>query len=104
GNAVKFTENGRVDVRLSAAREADGRWKLTGEIADTGIGMDAATLARLFSPFYQADISTTRKRGGTGLGLAICKRLAAAMDGGIEAASTPKAGSTFRFWIRAGSA
>jgi signal transduction histidine kinase len=104
GNAIKFTENGRVEVRLSAEREADGRWKLSGEVADTGIGMDQATLARLFSPFYQADTSTTRKRGGTGLGLAICKRLAAAMDGGIEAVSTPNAGSTFRFWIRAGGA
>ncbi|MFM7347558.1 MAG: ATP-binding protein, partial [Tagaea sp.] len=104
GNAIKFTENGRVDVRFSAEREADGRWKLTGEVADTGIGMDEATLARLFSPFYQADTSTTRKRGGTGLGLAICKRLTAAMDGGIEATSAAGAGSTFRFWIRAGSA
>jgi PAS domain S-box-containing protein len=104
GNAIKFTEKGRVELRFSAEREADGRWKLTGEIVDTGIGMDEATLARLFSPFYQADTSTTRKRGGTGLGLAICKRLVAAMDGGIEATSVLGAGSTFRFWIRAGAA
>jgi signal transduction histidine kinase len=104
GNAIKFTENGRVEVRFAAEREADGRWKLAGEVADTGIGMDAATLARLFAPFYQADTSTTRKSGGTGLGLAICKRLAAAMDGGVEATSAPGAGSVFRFWIRAGAA
>jgi signal transduction histidine kinase len=104
GNAIKFTENGRVEVRFSAEREADGRWKLTGEVADTGIGMDEATLARLFAPFYQADTSTTRTRGGTGLGLAICKRLAAAMDGGIEASSAPGKGSVFRFWIRAAAA
>ena len=104
GNAIKFTQQGRIEVRFAAEREADGRWKLTGEIADTGIGMDDATLARLFSPFFQADTSTTRKRGGTGLGLAICKRLVAALDGDIEAASTPGAGSTFRFWIRAGAA
>lgn len=104
GNAIKFTENGRVEVRFSAEREADGHWKLTGEVADTGIGMDPATLARLFSPFYQADTSTTRKRGGTGLGLAICKRLTAAMDGGIEATSVAGTGSVFRFWIRAGAA
>jgi signal transduction histidine kinase len=104
GNAIKFTENGRIEVRFAAEREADGRWKLTSEVADSGIGMDEATLARLFSPFFQADTSTTRKRGGTGLGLAICKRLVVAMDGGIEASSAPGAGSTFRFWIRAGAA
>ncbi len=103
GNAIKFTERGRIDVRFTADREPDGRWRLTGEVADTGIGMDEATLARLFVPFYQADTSTTRTRGGTGLGLAICKRLAAAMDGGIEAKSAPGAGSVFRFWIRAGA-
>ena len=101
-NAIKYTPAGSVWLRLRPLRGG----ALPGcriDIVDTGIGMDEATLARLFVPFYQADTSTTRTRGGTGLGLAICKRLAAAMDGGIEAKSAPGAGSVFRFWIRAGA-
>jgi signal transduction histidine kinase len=100
GNAIKFTDRGGVSVSLDGAREADGRWRLSVAIVDTGIGMDETTLANLFSPFYQADTSSTRKRGGTGLGLAICKRLSEAMDGGISAESAPGKGSVFRFWLR----
>ncbi|MBL0930776.1 MAG: ATP-binding protein, partial [Alphaproteobacteria bacterium] len=100
GNAIKFTDRGGVSVTLTGAREADGFWRLTIAVADTGIGMDDATLKQLFSPFFQADASSTRKRGGTGLGLAICKRLTEAMGGGISAESAPGVGSVFRFWVR----
>ncbi len=100
GNAIKFTDRGGVSVTLTGERDADGFWRLIVAVADTGIGMDEATRTQLFSPFFQADASSTRKRGGTGLGLAICKRLTEAMGGGISAESAPGTGSVFRFWVR----
>ncbi|MFM2092611.1 MAG: hypothetical protein RLZZ127_3100 [Planctomycetota bacterium] len=90
GNAVKFTETGTVHLRAEAG--PDG---LVVEVHDSGIGMDAAALARLFTPFTQAESSTTRRFGGTGLGLAIAHRLAALMGGGLTVASSPGAGSVF---------
>ena len=89
-NAVKFTSHG--EVRLSLEREGETtRFSLT----DTGIGIRPDQLARLFSPFEQADSSTTRNYGGTGLGLAISQRLANLMDGDIEVQSEEGKGSTF---------
>ena len=99
-NAVKFTERGRVTLRVGSALE-DGRGAvLRFEVQDTGIGVDAPTLARLFASFEQADNSTTRRFGGTGLGLAITRRLAKLMGGDAGAASEPGAGSTFWFTVR----
>ncbi|MGZ3347283.1 MAG: ATP-binding protein [Caulobacteraceae bacterium] len=89
-NGLKFTEAG--GVRLAVRAEGDG---VALSIADTGVGMDEATLARLFQPYAQADTSTTRRFGGTGLGLSICRQLAALMGGEISAQSAPGAGSTF---------
>jgi signal transduction histidine kinase/AmiR/NasT family two-component response regulator len=92
-NAVKFTEHGH--VRLDVTAEGDGRDTVRFVVGDTGIGIDAGQVARLFEPFEQADNSSTRARGGTGLGLTICSRLAALMGGSIAVTSTPGSGSSF---------
>ena len=93
-NAVKFTRDGVVEVRVSAARE-DARTWLRVDVIDTGIGIAAEALPRLFQPFTQADASTTRRFGGTGLGLAISRRIAALLGGDVSVVSEPGHGSTF---------
>lgn len=90
-NALKFTERGHVDLCADATR--NGWIRLA--VVDSGIGVDAKAQERLFSPFTQADESTTRRFGGTGLGLSICKQLAELMHGSVGLQSTPGAGSTF---------
>ena len=98
-NGVKFTEAGEVVVRVAATREGDGRHRFEFSVRDTGIGIPAERLDRLFKSFSQVDTSTTRHYGGTGLGLAICKRLVELMGGTVGIDSTPGKGSTFRFSI-----
>jgi signal transduction histidine kinase/ligand-binding sensor domain-containing protein/DNA-binding response OmpR family regulator len=95
GNALKFTAVGEVLVRVAARQLAAGRALVCLEVTDTGIGMDATVLTRIFDPFRQADESTTRRFGGTGLGLAICKQLVEVMGGSIGVTSQPNVGSTF---------
>jgi signal transduction histidine kinase/ActR/RegA family two-component response regulator len=96
GNAVKFTESGRIRLEAAPCTLADGRVGVEFLVADTGIGMTADQLARLFEPFSQADASISRRFGGSGLGLAICKRLAEGQGGEIGADSMPGVGSRFR--------
>ena len=98
-NALKFTEHGQVLVEIGLAEQRDGRALLRFDVSDSGIGIAAADLARLFQPFTQVDESDTRKHGGVGLGLAICKRLVELMGGEIGAESEPGKGS--RFWFTA---
>ena len=99
GNAVKFTERGRVHVAFNVARVVDRQIDLRVEVTDTGIGMDADAKAKLFNKFSQADASITRRFGGTGLGLAICRQLVELMDGNIGVESEPGRGSTFWFEV-----
>ncbi|KLD62066.1 hypothetical protein Y882_17810 [Dyella japonica DSM 16301] len=80
-NALKFTEEGSIVFRAQCLVDSDGRHRLKFTISDTGIGIPAASLARLFQPFIQAEQSTTRRFGGTGLGLSISRRLAEMMGG-----------------------
>jgi signal transduction histidine kinase len=95
-NAAKFTENGRITLRLRAA----GPTHVAFEAQDTGIGMNAETVARLFQPFVQADSSITREYDGTGLGLVVTKQLVNSMGGTVSVTSTPGAGSTFTILLR----
>jgi PAS domain S-box-containing protein len=90
-NALKFTARGSVRV---VARRSSGE-RLRFEVHDTGPGLDAATQARLFKPFTQADDSTTRRYGGTGLGLSICRELATLMGGTVGVLSAPGQGAQF---------
>ena len=106
GNAVKFTEKGGVTIRLSgeAGEDLPGQsgaraFTLRGEVIDTGVGISAAEMPRLFRAFSQLDTSSTRRHGGTGLGLVISKRLCELMNGNIDVESSPGRGSTFRFQI-----
>lgn len=94
-NALKFTTQGEVEVRVRAGRRDD---EIAFTVRDTGIGIEKDALARLFQPFQQADSSTTRRFGGTGLGLAICRQLVRLMGGEIEVTSEMGKGSSFRFW------
>ncbi len=110
GNALKFTDSGRIRVELGLGAGEDSEAKPGDEVVlevaviDTGIGMSADEQARLFQPFMQADESMTRRFGGTGLGLAICRRLVEMMGGGIRVQSTPGVGSRFAFSVRCGRA
>ncbi|MBK9614921.1 MAG: response regulator [Uliginosibacterium sp.] len=99
-NAVKFTERGTITLRVKAIEYASESVLIRFEVQDSGIGIDAATLPRLFSAFEQADNTTTRRYGGTGLGLAITRRIAQLMGGESGADSTPGMGSTFWFTTR----
>ena len=100
GNAVKFTEQGVITLRVRRLEERAGDLLLRFEVSDTGVGIAPDKLGRLFHAFEQADASTTRKYGGTGLGLVITRRLAELMGGEAGVDSKPGAGSTFWFTAR----
>jgi len=98
-NAVKFTERGRLGFAASSARAGRGRTRLTLTVTDSGIGITAAELKRLFRPFAQASEAVARRYGGAGLGLVFVKRIARAMGGDLEVTSKAGRGSTFRLTV-----
>jgi two-component system, chemotaxis family, CheB/CheR fusion protein len=98
GNAVKFTEQGTIEVTVRAeGRDADGREQVRFKIRDTGIGIPAEKIELIFQPFSQADASLTRRYGGAGLGLAISRELIEQMGGALDVRSAPEGGSVFSF-------
>ena len=97
GNAIKFTSKGEIVVKISSVQETQDMVTLRVDIHDTGEGIPADVLPKLFRPFSQADSSTTRRHGGTGLGLAICKQLVQQMNGEIGVENRAEGGSAFWF-------
>jgi len=118
GNAVKFTADGAIQLEARRVTAADGAavgvvgWDALDpatpavaiSVADTGIGIPPEAVARLFSPFIQADESTSRRFGGTGLGLSLSRHFARMMGGDVTVVSEPGRGSTFTVWVREGEA
>jgi len=100
-NAVKFTETGSVEYVVKSRRISDRRCAFDFSVTDSGAGIAPGDLERLFQPFTQADVSSTRRFGGTGLGLTIARRMANIMGGDITVTSTPGTGSTFTLSVEA---
>ena len=98
-NAIKFTQQGSITLNVQQQNRSGKRLTLRFCVIDTGIGITPETRERLFTPFVQADSSTTRRHGGAGLGLAITRRLVELMEGQIEVNSTPGQGSEFCFTL-----
>ena len=97
GNAIKFTDEGEIEVQVKTERALDNQVTLLFSVRDTGIGMTEEQAGKLFSAFTQVDSSSTRKFSGTGLGLSICKKLVEMMEGRMWVASEPGRGSIFYF-------
>ena len=97
GNAIKFTEQGSVVVRVASVEETEKSVTMRFDVSDTGVGIKPEAQSRIFDEFMQADGSTTRKHGGSGLGLAISKQLVEMMGGTIHVESSPGSGSNFWF-------
>ncbi|NOU35659.1 MAG: PAS domain S-box protein [Kiritimatiellaceae bacterium] len=102
GNALKFTHDGHIQIRMQAERAEDG-WNLLADVKDTGIGMTPELQERIFEKFTQGDTSSKRQYGGTGLGLAITRQLVRLMGGEISVESDVNKGATFQFNLKLGS-
>lgn len=100
GNALKFTAEGSVEVSTAVGSMVDDAVPITFVVRDTGIGIEASKLEKIFETFTQADSSITRQYGGSGLGLAISRRLVEAMGGHLQVESVPGVGSSFSFTVR----
>lgn len=96
-NAVKFTESGEIKLEAKLVQKLPYGIIIHFSVTDSGIGISEEQIRRIFNPFQQADLSTTRKFGGTGLGLAICKKIVEMMDGELEVTSVTGQGSVFSF-------
>jgi signal transduction histidine kinase len=103
GNAVKFTQSGRIDLRVADEGAGGPNILLRVDVIDSGIGMTPELVGRLFVPFTQGDASITRKFGGTGLGLTISRQLAKLLQGDVTVMSQPGIGSTFTLKVDGGS-
>jgi len=103
GNAIKFTENGRVEVEAALIGREEERRLVRFSVRDTGIGIPPEKQESIFHAFVQADTSTTRRYGGTGLGLSISRRLVEMMGGSLELLSAPGEGSEFSFAVPLGT-
>jgi signal transduction histidine kinase len=99
-NAVKFTEQGYIDVRVCVVEQSAQAATLWFSVADTGIGIAPDAQSTIFNAFTQINGEAASKHGGSGLGLALCKALVQLMQGGIEVASQPGVGSTFQFKVK----
>ena len=102
-NAIKFTEQGEVKLTVRCDNSNPRQPALWFDVSDTGIGITREQMTKLFTPFTQADASTTRKFGGTGLGLTLCKRLCEFLHGEIRVTSVPNEGTTFSVSVSTGS-
>jgi len=100
GNAVKFTENGGVNIAVDCEMEGRSDVRLSFEVSDTGIGIPEEKMSSLFKPFSQVDDTSTRRYGGLGLGLVNASQLIEMMGGEITVESTPGKGTTFRFFVK----
>ncbi|MGH9550018.1 MAG: ATP-binding protein, partial [Terriglobales bacterium] len=98
-NALKFTEKGGIEIAVAVERKVENTAFIRFSVSDTGIGIDAEQVEHIFSPFVQADGSSTRKYGGVGLGLSSCKRLVRLLSGSMGATSEAGQGSTFWFTV-----
>ncbi|WP_228126843.1 ATP-binding protein [Candidatus Viadribacter manganicus] len=100
GNAAKFTKNGNIELRTRRESAGDQDF-IAFDVVDTGIGIEPEAMARLFSPFQQANEAIAREYGGAGLGLSITRKLARSMGGEVEVTSAPGAGSKFTLLLPA---
>src|SRR5258708_15196168 len=98
-NAIKFTDNGGIEINVTADKKTEDRIEISFSVKDTGIGIASHKMEAIFDRFQQVDEDTTRKYGGTGLGLSIVKQLVELQNGNINVSSKPNEGTEFIFTL-----